>query len=253
MCTLKWLHPSFLKSQMWLVFMAVHSRYGHHYLKDILCSTDSWRGQGSEEFTLPHLLQDMGELVHINRGAVVFSYLLSKNGWEPNLESGRQEICDDLSSVRSGIVFLQSVAPGPMACRAHWMRGHAISSLQRRLVREPWMTCSSILPLRQIYTDPHRYWSTSKVINLPNSVSKMNSVSNEAFSEPKTVKQEIHLWRVSWTTIAWSRAHGMDTTLHGCSSLPESREFWLHAAFFGPNEIHATSPRSNVKSINIKM
>ena len=28
MCTLKWLHPSFLKSQMQLVFMAVHSRYG---------------------------------------------------------------------------------------------------------------------------------------------------------------------------------------------------------------------------------
>ena len=57
------------------MFMAVHSRY----LKDILCSTDSWRGQGSEEFTLPHLLQDMGELVHINRGGVVFSYSLSKN------------------------------------------------------------------------------------------------------------------------------------------------------------------------------
>ena len=139
MCTLKWLHPSFLQSQMWLVFMAVHSRYGCHYLKDILCSTDSWRGQGSEEFTLPHLLQDMGELVHINRGGVVFSYLLSEDWREPNLESGWQEICDDLSSVRSGIDGLQSVAPGPMACTARWMRGHTISSLQRRPVREPWM------------------------------------------------------------------------------------------------------------------
>ena len=76
---------------MRLMFMAVHSRYGHHYLKDILSSTDSWRGRGSEEFTLPHLLQDMGELVHINRGGVVFSYLLSKHLWEPNLESGWQE------------------------------------------------------------------------------------------------------------------------------------------------------------------
>ena len=103
---------------MRLVFMAVHSRYnGCHYLKAILCSTDSWRGRGSEEFTLPNLLQDVGELVHINRAEVVFSYSLSKNGQEPNLESGRQEICDDPSSVRSGIVAMQSVAPGPMACR----------------------------------------------------------------------------------------------------------------------------------------
>ena len=108
---------------MQLMFMAVHSRYGRHYLKDMLCSTDSWRGRGSEEFTLPYLLQDMGELVRINRGGVVFSYLLSKNWWEPNLESRRQEICDDPSSVRSGVVVLQSVAPGPMACRARRMRG----------------------------------------------------------------------------------------------------------------------------------
>ena len=72
---------------MWLLFMADHSRYGCHYLKDILCSTDSWRGWGSEEFTLPHLLQDMGELVHINRGGVVFSYWLSKDWQEPNLNS----------------------------------------------------------------------------------------------------------------------------------------------------------------------
>ena len=97
---------------MWLVFMAVNSRYGRHHLKDILCSTDSWRGWGSKEFTLPHLLQDMGELVHINRGGVVFSYSLSKNWQEPNLGSGWQEICDDPSSVRSGIVVLESVAPG---------------------------------------------------------------------------------------------------------------------------------------------
>ena len=76
------------------MFMAVHSRYGHHHLKDILCSTDSWRGRGSEEFTLPHLLQDTGELVHIDKGEVVFSYL-SKNGQEPNLGSRWQEICDD--------------------------------------------------------------------------------------------------------------------------------------------------------------
>ena len=114
--TLKWLHPSLLKSQMWLLFMAVHSRYGHHYLKDILCSTDLWRGRGSEKFTLPHLMQDMSELVHINRDGVVFSYLLSKNLWEPNLESGWQEICDDPSSVRSGTVVLQSVVPGLMVC-----------------------------------------------------------------------------------------------------------------------------------------
>ena len=54
-----------------------------------------------------------------------------------SVRSGQQEMCDDLSSVRSGIVVMQSVAPGPMACRARWMRGHTISSLQRRPVREP--------------------------------------------------------------------------------------------------------------------
>ena len=157
-------------------FMAVHSRYGCHYV----CSTDLWRGQWSEEFTLPHLLQDTGELVHINRGGVVFSYSLSKNWQEPNLESRQQKTCDDLSSERCGIVVPQSVAPSPMACRACWMRGHTISSLQCRPVREPWMTQSSILPLRWIYADPHHYWSASIPINLP------NSVFNEAFSEPKT-------------------------------------------------------------------
>ena len=138
-CALKWLHLSSLKSHMRLMFMAVHSRYSCHYLKAILCSTDSWRGWGSEEFTLPHLLQDMGELVHIKRGGVVFSYLLSKNWREPNLESGRQEICDDPSFVRSGIVVLQNVAPGHMACRACWMRVHTILFLQRTPVRKPWM------------------------------------------------------------------------------------------------------------------
>ena len=49
-CAPKWLHPSFLKSQMWLMFMAVHSSYGRHYLKDSLCSTDSCRGRGSEVY-----------------------------------------------------------------------------------------------------------------------------------------------------------------------------------------------------------
>ena len=106
--------------------MAVHSRYGGYYMKDILCSTDSWRGWGSEEFTLPHLLQDMGELVHINRGGVVFSYS-SKNWPEPNLGSRQQGICGHLSSVRSGIIVLQSVVHGPMACRACWMSGHTQS------------------------------------------------------------------------------------------------------------------------------
>ena len=54
-----------------------------------------------------------------------------------------------------------------------------------------------------------------------------------------TVKQETHLWSGSWTTTAWSRAQGTDKTLHGCSSQLRSREFWLHAVFFRPNEIHA--------------
>ena len=188
-------------------------------------------------------------------GGVVFSYSLSKNWWEPNLGSMQQQICDDLSSVRSGTVVLESVAPGPIACRARLMRGHTVLSLQHRSFREPWMTQSSILPLRLIHADPHHYWSASIPINLPNSVSK------EAFSEPQThflpslkatVKQQTHLWRGSWTTTAWSRAHGMDTTLHGCSSQLDSREFWLHAAFVGPNEIHATSPGSNMKSITYK-
>ena len=167
--------------------MAVHSRYGRHYLKDILCSTDLWRGRGPEEFILPHLLQHTGELVHIN--TVVFSYSLSKIWWKPNLESGRKEICDDPSSVRSGTVS----CPAKCGTWSHGlrMRGHTISSLQRRPVKT-------------------------------------------------TVKQETRLWRGSWTTTAWSWAQGTDTMLHGCSSLPESREFWLYAVFFGPKEIHAT-------------
>ena len=102
-CILTRLHPSFLKSQMRLVFMAVHSRYGCHYLREILCSTDSWRGRGSEEFTLPHLLQDAGELVHINRGGVVFSYS-SKNWWEPNLEAGSKKFV--MSRAQSGVALL---------------------------------------------------------------------------------------------------------------------------------------------------
>ena len=160
--------------------MEVHSRYGCHYLKNILCSTDLWRGRGSEEFTLPHLLQDTGELKHINRGGVVFSYSLSKNWCKPNLENGWQETCDDPSSVRSGTVVLRSDAPGPMACRTRQMKGHTILSLQCRPVREPWMKLSSILPLRWIDADPHHYWSSSMAINRP------NSIFNEVFSEPKT-------------------------------------------------------------------
>ena len=95
----------------------------------------------------------------------------------------------------------------------------------------------SILPLRWIYADPHYYWSASIAISL------LNSVSNEAFSEPK-IDGEAGDWSVkgSWTTIAWSRAHGMDTTLHGCGSLSESREFWLHAAFFGPKKFMPPHP-----------
>ena len=42
------------------------------------------------------------------------------------------------------------------------------------------MTLSSILPLRWIYADPPHYCSASIAINL------LNSVFNEAFSEPKT-------------------------------------------------------------------
>ena len=156
-------------------------------------------GWGSEEFTLPHLLQDMGELVHTKRGGVVFSYSLPENWPEPNLERGWQEICDDLSSGRSGIGVLQSVVPGPMACRTRWMRGHTISSLQRRSVREPLMTLSSILPLRLIYADPH-------ITDLP----PLRSTSRTAYpmkshllpSLKATVKQETHLWRGSWTTNA---------------------------------------------------
>ena len=141
---------------MWLLFMADHSRYGCHYLKDILCSTDSWRGWGSEEFTLPHLLQDMGELVHINRGGVVFSYSLSKDWQEPNL----------------------------------------------------------------------------------------NSVSNEAFSEPKTDASPAITERNSEagdSSVKGIMDHYclVQGTWHGCSSQLESREFWLHAEFFG-NLCHLT-------------
>ena len=213
MCTLKWLHPPFLKSQIRLVFMAVH------YLKDILCSTDSWRGRGSEEFALPHLLQDMGELVRTNRGGVVFSYSLSKNWQQPNLEGGQQEICDDLSSVRSGTGVLQNVAPGPMACTACWMRGHTISPLQRRPAREPWMMLSSILPLRWIYADLHHYWSASISINLP------NSVLNEVFSQPKTD---------AFPAIVWSNSEAGDSSVKGIMDhycLVEAKWHGHHAAW----------------------
>ena len=227
---------------MWLGFKAVHSMYGRHYVKDILCSTDSWRGWGSEEFTLPHLLQDMGELVHVNRGGVVFSYS-SKNWWESNLGSRWQEICNDPSSVRCGIVVLQSVAPGPIACRARWMSGHTISSLQLRSVREPWRRVAFYhwggYMLTHIITDLLSQQSTSRTA-YPMKRSQNPRQTHLLPLLKATVKQKTRLWRGSWTTIAWSRAHGMDTTLQGCSSQPESREFWLHAALFGPNKIHAT-------------
>ena len=142
--------------------MAVHSRYGGYYMKDILCSTDSWRGWGSEEFTLPHLLQDMCELVHINRGGVVFSYS-SKNWPEPTLGSRRQGICDDPSSVRSGIVVLQSLAPGPMARRGGTQSrpcsaGQLGSPEWRRLVFYHW----GGYMLTHIITDLPPQWSTSQ-------------------------------------------------------------------------------------------
>ena len=223
--------------------MADQSRYGRHYLKYILCSTDSWRGWGSEEFTLPHLLQDTGELVHINRGGVVFSYLLSKDCQEPNLGSRWQEICDDPSSVRSGIVVLQSVAFGPMACRACWMRGTQSRPCSVGQFREPWMTYSSILTLWWIYADPHHYWSAS-TINL------QNSVSNDAFSEPKT---DTSLAIVESNSEAGdSSVKGImdhyclvQGTWHGhhAARVQQStgvKGIWLHAAFFGPNKIHAT-------------
>ena len=70
-------------------------------------------------------------------------------------------------------------------------------------------------------------------INLP------NSVSNEAFSEPMT---DISPAIVESNSEAGdSSVKGiMDHYCHGCSSQLESREFRLHAAFFGSNEIYAT-------------
>ena len=113
--------------------MAVHSRYGRHYLKDILCNTDLWRGRGSEEFILPHLLQDTSELVHIN--TVVFSYSLSKNWFEA--KSGEQvarnlwwlELCEEWNCY--------TVMCGTWS---HGLRSTLDESLQHRPVREPWMT-----------------------------------------------------------------------------------------------------------------
>ena len=107
-------------------------------------------------------------------------------------------------------------------------------------------------PLRWIHADPHHYWSASTVIDLP------NSVSNEAFSEPKT---DASLAIVESNSEAGdSSVKGImdhyclvQGTWHGCSIQLESREFWLHAVFFGPNKIYATSPGSNMKSIQIKM
>ena len=127
----------------------------------------------------------------------------------------------------------------PMACRARWVRGQTISSLQRRPVKGPWMMKSSILSLRWIYADLRHYWPASTAINLP------NSVSNEVFSEPKTdaspaiVESNSEAGESSVKEIM-DHCCLVQGPWHGCSSQLESWEFWLHAAFFGPNEIHAT-------------
>ena len=93
--------------------------------------------------------------------------------------------------------------------------------------------------LTHIIADLPPQWSTSRTA-YPMKHSQNLRQTHLLPSLKATVKQETHLWRGSWTTTAWSRAHGMDTTLHGCSSQPESWEFSMHAAFFGPNKIHAT-------------
>ena len=119
------------------------------------------------KFTLPSLLQDMGELVHINRGAVVFSYL-SKNWWEPNLESGQQEICDDLSSVVTWALWVVAL----LYCKVWHLGPHLCSVGQLgspewcRIVFYHW----GWYMLTQIFTDLHL----------------LNSVSNKAFSDAKT-------------------------------------------------------------------
>ena len=208
-------------SIIWKTFYAALTHGEDEGLKSLLCHTCcrvSW---------------------YTSTGVGQLNYLLSKNGQESNLGSGWQEICDDLSSVRSGTGVLQSVAPGAMACTARWMRGHTILSLQRKSVREPWMTLSCILPQSWIHADPHHYWSSSIVMDLP------NSASNEAFSEPKTdaspaiVESNSEAGESSVKEIM-DHCCLVQGPWHGCSSQLESWEFWLHAAFFGPNEIHAT-------------
>ena len=167
-CARQKTHPSFLKLQMWLVFMAVHSRYDRHYLKDILCSSDLWKARGSKEFTLPHLLRHTCELVHINSGGVVFSYSsknltaaksgerVARNLWWP-------ELCEEWNCY-------------PVKCGtwSHGLQSMLDESLQHRPVREPWMT--------EWYstTEMDICWPTSLLICL------LNSVSNEAFSESQS-------------------------------------------------------------------
>ena len=81
---------------------------------------------------LPLLLQETGELVHVNRrrgGGDVPDML---GGLQIRRKAGGrvlpkdpmllQEVCDDLSSVRSGVVVLQSGA-WSMACSAGWGEG----------------------------------------------------------------------------------------------------------------------------------
>ena len=59
-------------------------------------------------------------------GWFLASYSLSNHWQEPYLESERQEVWDDLVSVRSGIVVLQS-GTWSHGLRAGWMRGHRAS------------------------------------------------------------------------------------------------------------------------------
>ena len=78
------------------------------------------------------------------------------------------------------------------------------------------MTLSSILPLRWIYADPPHYCSASIAINL------LNSVFNEAFSEPKTD---------AFPAIVESNGEAGDSAVNRSQG---------NSAFFGPNKIHAT-------------
>ena len=168
------------------------------------------RTQSCERFTLPHLLQDTGELVHINRGGVFLATRCPKiDGSQIQRAGGKKSV---MTRALWGVT--------PLSCKVWhlfpWLAEHvgwggtqscpcSIGQLGSpewcRVVFYHW----GGYMLTHVITDLPPQQSTSWTA-YPMKRSQSLRQTHLLPSLKATVKQETHLWRGSWTTTAWSRA-----------------------------------------------